>query len=105
MSERLTLTEPQIKPEVVTSTYVIVTIILDIQNRLFLVRLKDNNNNIREFSYGGRAPSVLEADRQKAILLIKQLNTANLTIKSLQRRIFEQLIADGKITGSIDSIE
>lgn len=33
--------------------------------------------------------------------LVNALNTANLSVKSLHRRIMERLIADGKITGTI----
>lgn len=45
----------------------------------------------------GRAPLFFEYNGSTASNLLKTLNTANLSIKSLQRRIIEKLQADGLI--------
>jgi hypothetical protein len=46
----------------------------------------------RNFSYRG----------EEAVTMMTALNKANLSIKSLQRRIIERLISDGKLDGIID---
>lgn len=45
----------------------------------------------REFAYNGA----------QAVTLMTAINKANLTVKSLQRRILEQLVSDGKLVGTI----
>jgi hypothetical protein len=41
------------------------------------------------------------AEKTKALNLMIALNKANLTVKSLQRRVLEQLAADGLLAGSV----
>jgi hypothetical protein len=53
------------------------------------------------FAYGGIDPSTPPAEKTKALNLMIALNKANLTVKSLQRRVLEQLAADGLLAGSV----
>jgi len=55
---------------------------------------------LKEFRYGG--PAGTDADRTKAHNLMVALNKANLTIKSLQKRILEQLTTDGLLLGTVN---
>lgn len=47
-----------------------------------------------------RRPFVYDGD--EAVQMMVALNKANLSVKSLHRRILEKLIADGKIEGAIE---
>ncbi len=49
---------------------------------------------MREFRYEGSI----------AMTLLLALNTANLTIKSLERRVLERLIADGLLAGAVTGL-
>jgi hypothetical protein len=55
------------------------------------IELKDNNNERFSHSYYGT----------EAVNMIKFLNTANLTTKSLHKRVLEKLSTDGVLPGTV----
>jgi hypothetical protein len=102
MAETLTLTSAEITPQVTTTDYRPVAILLDFEHALLIVRLRGTNGERREVRYGGSiADGATQADRDKAIALMTALNKANLSTKSLQRRVLEQLVADGFLAGAV----
>lgn len=101
MPEDFVLTTPEVVPEVTTATYRLVLLHLDWEHSFIAINLRGANGQLRTFSYGGDAPAVPPAERTKALNLMIALNKANLSIKSLQRRVLEQLVADGLLTGTI----
>ncbi len=58
---------------------------------LVSIKLKDDAGNYSSYQYTGKS----------ATQMIQQLNTANLTNKSMQRRILEKLAADGLLPGTV----
>lgn len=101
MAEDFTLTTPEIVPQVTTSTYRLVGLFLDWERTTIIIRLRGANGETKQFTYGGNDPSTPSAEKTKALNLMLALNKANLSIKSLQRRVLEQLVTDGFLAGSI----
>ena len=101
MSESVTLTTSEVTPAITTTDYRLVGLNLQFERKLIVIHLRGTNGELREFSYGGDAPGTSVAERLKATNLMIALNKANLTIKSLQRRVLEQLIADDMLLGAI----
>jgi len=90
MAEQINLTIP--KPDIPgLSSWRIVVIVLNIQRKLIQIDLLSNSGENKTVKIGGA----------KATTLIKQLNKANLSTKSLHKRILERLIADGEFNGTI----
>ena len=89
MTEKL---DPSAKPAVIPPPYSIAALILEWDAKQIIIRLKGDDGSYKTVDYN---------DSEGAVTLMNQLNKANLTIKSLHRRILEKLIADGKIVGSI----
>ncbi len=97
--ETLILTAPVVVPASTTDTYRVVAITLNLEAiaapatvaGLILIDVRDNHDERRSFSYAG----------QVATDLIRALNTANLSTKSLQKRILERLSADGLLVGTV----
>lgn len=89
MSEVLDLTTPVTPPS--TLTYRVTVLHLDWPNGVINVTLVDNNGVARTESY----------TNAEATTLMGILNTANLSVKSLHKRILEKLVVDGKLTGTI----
>lgn len=89
MSEQLDLTVPVQPPS--TLTYRVTVLHLDWPNGVINVTLVDNNGVARTVTY----------TNAEATTLMGILNTANLSVKSLHKRILEKLVADGKLTGTI----
>jgi hypothetical protein len=87
--EQLDLTAPVQPPSV--TTYTIDSLNLNWSVASIDVVLKDNIGNTLTFNYNGPT----------AVTLMLALNTANLSIKSLYRRVLEKLVADGKISGTV----
>jgi len=58
---------------------------------LVSIKLKDDTGKYSFYQYTGAV----------AVTMIKQLNTANLTTKSMQKRILEKLSADGLLPGTV----
>jgi hypothetical protein len=99
--EILTLTTPEVRPAITTAIYRVVKLNFDWEAAYIFIGLRGENGELKTFTYGGPEPFVTEADRTKAITLMTALNKANLSIKSLQRRVIEQLVTDGKLDGAV----
>jgi hypothetical protein len=97
--EELVLTDPVVVPEKVTNKYHVVSFTMSMEAvmipggepGLVAIELRDNNNERSSYSYQG-----LEAET-----MIRTLNTANLSTKSMHKRILEKLSNDGKLPGTI----
>ena len=99
MAEELTLTTPIVKPQQTTTGYHVARLVLDPELKRFFLAVR------------GTQGEVIEATREgaPAVALMSTLNTANGTIKSLQRRALEWLATQpegaalaGAITGAPD---
>lgn len=66
---------------------------LNVDSDSIYIELKGSGQS-HSFSYVG----------QEAATMMQALNKANLTIKSLHRRVMEKLLADGKLTGLIEGL-
>lgn len=77
-----------VQPPAITA-YTLERLTLDWQNKVIDVVIRDNLGATQSFTYGDAAN------------LMRALNTANLSVKSLYRRVLEKLIADGKIAGTV----
>ena len=108
MPEELILDEPSVIPEVVTNSYRVASMTFDTefmstppatpgeppaapQAGMVDIRLRDNNGGAKSHRYLGN----------EAMAMIRSLNTANLSTKSLQKRVLEKLSRDGIITGTV----
>lgn len=99
MSETFVLTTAEVKPAISTANYRLILLHLDWEQALIVIHLRGENGELREFRYGG--PNADADGKTKAITLMVALNKANLSIKSLQRRVLEQLAADGLLLGAV----
>lgn len=91
MGETLTLTTPETIPQIVTTDYRVVYLQLDFENLLIVIHVRGTNGERKEFRYDGSV----------ARDLMIALNKANLSVKSLQRRILERLSLDGLLVGAV----
>lgn len=89
--ETLTLTSPEVTPQVTTTDYRVMVLTLNVEGAEIVIVLRGTNGERKEARYNG----------PQATSLIVALNKANLSIKSLQRRVLEQLVADGKLSGAV----
>lgn len=97
--EELTLTDPVVVPAKTTNKYHVVSFTMNHElvmppetvGGAIFIELKDNNDERSSYSYVG----------QEARQLIQFLNTANLTTKSMHKRILEKLSNDGKLPGTV----
>ncbi len=89
--EQINLTAPD-QAVAGTLTYKIIQLVLDMEHGRIVVRL---------IGSGGQRKEVLFGDADNARAMMKTLNTANLSNKSLHRRIMEKLISSGHLVGSI----
>jgi hypothetical protein len=102
MAEQLDLTTPD-QAEPGTPVYRVAGIWLDWDGRNFYVVLIGDNGTQRQETYRDNEDasgdllegSTIATDRMRT------LNKANLSNKSLQKRIMEMLINDGRLEGSI----
>lgn len=85
--ESLTLTTPVSPLMPTTTTYSIRGLILLWDEQFIAVRLRDNNGVTSNYYYTGA----------QAGTLMVALNKADLSAISLQRRILQQLVKDGKL--------
>jgi hypothetical protein len=92
--ESLTLTTPETKPAINTTDYRVVFLSLDWEQARITIRVRGTNAESKGFLYEGGT----------ALTLMTALNKIDLSIKSLQRRILERLIADGLLLGSIAGV-
>ncbi len=89
--ESVTLTTPEVTPAITTTDYRVSLLVLDVEGAHIVIHLRGTNGERHEYRY----------DDPDATPLLVALNKANLSVKSLQRRVLERLIADGKLAGSI----
>ena len=92
--ETVTLTAPEITPQITTTEYRVVFLLLDWEHASIVIHLRGTNAERKEVRYDG-------AD---ATTLMVGLNKANMATKSLHRRILERLVADGKLSGTITGV-
>ena len=85
MAELLTLDTPIVPPT--RTTYKVTLLVLDWLAKVIQIRLRGSDGVEVYAEYSGDA----------ATALMTILNSANLSVKSLQRRILEKLAADGKL--------
>jgi len=84
MAESLNLTSPIIKT---ITSYIVRRLDMDLDAAYISIRLKGTDGKSIELNYEGSI----------ATTLIIALNKTNLSINSLQRRILERLVIDGKL--------
>lgn len=89
MAEILTLTAPVVPPSV--TTYRVTGLSLNFGGEKITIELTGTNGEKWQHSIVGST----------AVTLMVALNKANLSTKSLQRRILERLVVDGVLSGSI----
>ena len=87
--ERVDLTTPVAKAS--TSSYQLSSVTFAIDAAVIRIVLKANNGDELTKTYEG-AP---------ATTLTNALNTANLSTRSLKQRIFDRLISDGVLVGTV----
>lgn len=91
--ESITLATPEVVPQITTTDYRIVQVhLLREPAPMIVVQFRGTNGEMKEWRV---------LDPAVAIQKIKTLNTANLSVKSLDKRIFEQAIADGVFAGAV----
>ena len=92
-AEQINLTTPITKPPI--TNYKIDSLVLNWSGAIITITLFDPVSGEKPvFSYYGTV----------ATNLMIALNKTDLSVKSLQKRIFEKLIADGKILGTISGV-
>jgi hypothetical protein len=93
MAEQLNLVTPdQATPGTPDYRVVLLTLAFEgPEGSYIVIGLQGSTGTRRTFTYEGAT----------ARALILALNTVNLSVKSLQRRVLERLIADGKLAGAI----
>lgn len=101
--EELLLTDPVVEPAKTTNKFKVISILFDLEgtntmptpgmptSALVRLRLKDNYDKSYNYEYTG----------QVALDMIKFMNTANFTNKSMHKRILERLSADGVLPGTV----
>ena len=107
MAEEYTLTTPETTPAIVNAAYKVVFLSFDWRVGDIRITLVGQHTEVIYTGYGG--PLATQAERDKAIQMMRMLNTANLSVKSLHKRILEQLSKDGLIppgttTGTPDPV-
>lgn len=94
MAETVTLTSPEVTPQITTTDYRVAYLQMDWDRASIVIHLRGTNSERKEIRYDG----------PEASSLMVALNKANLSIKSLQRRILERIVADGKIVGAVTGV-
>lgn len=98
--EELILTEPDVEPEKVKSSYKVIALTMNHEQApmppetvpgVMMIGLKDNLGGYLTHSYTGKA----------AQDYIKAINTGNFTTKSLHKKLLEKLSNDGIIPGTV----
>ena len=92
MSEQIDLTIPEVAvPEVSVAEYHISSLSFNWEVKKIIIDLVSDNGIRKTFGY---------SDTEAETLMIA-LNKVDLSTKSLQTRILERLVADGRLDGSI----
>lgn len=89
--EKIILSTPIVIPQITTVGFQIGEILLSRRRELISVSFDGDNGETREWRVEG----------DKAIAKLKALNTANLSVKSLENRCMLQAIADGVFAGAV----
>ena len=89
MPEQLVLTTPDVIPEKQTTGYRIVFVMKNLETQVFEAHARGTNGELIPARYEGDV----------AVQVIKQLNKADLSAKSEQKRILERMVADGHLKG------
>jgi len=91
MAELLTLTTPLPQPPQVTG-YTVSRVLLNWEpTPQVVITLRGEDGQLVDFVYSGAT----------ATTMMVGLNKANLSTRSLNQRIFDRLIADGKLVGTV----
>ena len=99
MAEIITLTAPIIKPN--QTSIRLERMVLDIETKSIYIQWIGNNNESGSAVYSTPAP-IDHPSQPTGATLLNQLNNANLSSKSLVKRVLERLQTDGYISaGSI----
>jgi len=91
MPEKLTLTTPRTPTRPTITTYTIRAIYFGWDEGLIKITLRDNVGEIVTAVYED------SADDKAATTLLRALNTVNLSTMSLQKRVIQRLVTDGKL--------
>lgn len=94
MAETLVLATAEIIPAITTTDYRVVYLQLDWEQLLIVIHVRGTNGERKEFRY----------EKLIARDLMVALNKANLSLKSLHRRILERLAADGLLVGIVEGL-
>jgi len=86
MAEQLDLTTPLVVPD--KTFYRVTKLILEWDLQTIGIVLVGSDGVVTTAGYSGA----------QAIALMTVLNTADLSVKSLQKRVLEKLVTDGKLT-------
>jgi hypothetical protein len=87
--EQITLTSPEVRPEIRTTSYRVSSILLDWDAKRVTVAVIGTNGERRSIDYND------------AETMLRALNTANLSTQSLHRRVMARLLADGHLAGAV----
>lgn len=90
MAEQIDLTTPIVVSKT-TDFFRVVKLGLDWRAAVIAIVLEGENGELQSYRYEG----------SEATTLMIALNKANLSATSLQRRILNRLIADGRISGTV----
>jgi hypothetical protein len=92
MAELVTLTAAEVPPS--NTRYKLDTLTLNLTQNTIAVHLVGENGEVKDAVYG---PSTSPT----GATLLSSLNTSNNTSTSLVKRVYQRLIADGVLAGSI----
>lgn len=92
MAETLTVITPPVSA--VANDYRVMCVTLDWERAEIAIVLKDATGQRIGHHYRGAV----------AVALMRGLNKADLSVKSLHRRILERLIADGVVSGTVGGV-
>lgn len=90
--EKIELTDPVVKPAL--TSYQVARLSMDWASLVIDILVVSDTGESQAFTYSGT----------DAAAMMKALNTANLSQKSLHRRVMERLVADGHISGTISGV-
>jgi hypothetical protein len=90
MAEQLDLTTPIVESKT-TRNYKVVFIQMDIELKTIVIHVKSDLSERKEILYTG----------QVAVDYVKFINTANFSVKSLNKWILQRLSTDGVLVGTV----
>ena len=96
MAEKVSLTTSVVKTQ---TQWDLVAFHIDVLRRLIRIELLGDNGEQMQVLYP--TPPPIGSSQPSGQTLLSALNTANLTSNSLVKRVYNQLISDGHITGTV----